>query len=322
MSNTSPSSKAVLIAGGAGFIGSHLCERFLNDNWSVVCLDSLKTGSLKNIAKFKSNPGFSFVQHDIIEPWTSEKKFDLILNFACAASPVHYQADPLHTVKTSFTGTMNLLEIARKQKTQLLQASTSEVYGDPIQHPQPETYWGNVNTVGPRSCYDEGKRVSETLCYDYNKLFGVDVRVIRIFNTYGPQMAIDDGRVVCNFIAQALRGEPLTVFGNGEQTRSFCYVSDLVEGIVKYSRLPNPWFGPVNLGNDGEFTMLELAKEVLALTGSKSAIEYRPLPPDDPKTRRPDLTLARSKLNWSPTIPLREGLTKAIPYFRTVLNSL
>lgn len=312
--------KTVLIAGGAGFIGSHLCARYLLDGWNVVCLDNLRTGSPKNIASLKNQAKFQFVEHDIINPIKPAAKFNLILNFACPASPVHYQADPIFTAKTSFLGTMNLLDLARSHSATLLHASTSEVYGDPLQHPQPESYWGNVNTIGPRSCYDEGKRVAETLCYDYKNLFKLDVRMIRIFNTYGPQMALNDGRVVCNFIAQALRGEALTIYGDGSQTRSFCYVSDLVEGIVKYAALPSPWFGPVNLGNDGEFTMIELAREVLALTGSKSTIEYRPLPPDDPRTRRPDLTLARSKLGWGPAVPLREGLSRSIPYFRDALN--
>lgn len=312
--------RSVLIAGGAGFIGSHLCDHYIDHGWTVWCLDSLKTGSVDNIKHLQGNPNFHFVNHDIISPYSSDQRFELILNFACPASPVRYQADPLHTVKTSFLGTMNLLDLAKAQNCRVLHASTSEVYGDPLQHPQPESYWGNVNTIGPRSCYDEGKRVAETLCRDYHHLYGTDIRVIRIFNTYGPRMALDDGRVVCNFITQVLEGKPITIYGDGSQTRSFCYVSDLVAGIVKYAALAKPFFGPVNLGNDGEFTMLELAATIMNLAGKKVPFENRPLPTDDPRARRPQLTLAKSLLNWAPEVPLAKGLELSIPYFRKALG--
>jgi UDP-glucuronate decarboxylase len=304
----------VVITGGAGFIGSHLCVKFLNDGWDVVAVDTFHTGQKSNIEPLMKNPRFEILKHDIIEPLRLES--DLILNFACPASPVHYQSNPIWTMKTNVLGTMNMLGLAKRSKARILQASTSEVYGDPHQHPQKETYWGHVNPIGIRSCYDEGKRAAETLCFDYHRTHGVDVRVIRIFNTYGPNMAVDDGRVVSNFIVQALRGEPLTMFGDGKQTRSFCYVDDLVNGIFQFAHTEGVT-GPLNLGNDDEFSMLELAELVVAKTESKSPLNFKPLPADDPKQRRPDLTLTKSILTgWSPKVKLSEGLEKSIPYFR------
>lgn len=310
------SRKRVLITGGAGFIGSHLCDRYLQENWEVVCLDNFFTGSRKNILHHLSNPYFEIVRHDIVNTYMVE--VDLILNFACPASPIHYQHNPIKTIKTNVVGTLNMLGLAKRVKARLLQASTSEVYGDPEEHPQKETYWGKVNPIGIRSCYDEGKRVAETLCFDYHRANNVDIRVIRIFNTYGPRMASDDGRVVSNFITQALRGEDITIFGDGSQTRSFCYVSDLIEAIWRFSNLDGET-GPVNLGNDGEFTMKQLAEEVLRLTKSRSKIVYKSLPADDPRQRRPDLTKAKKLLDWKPTVPLAEGLAKTIEYFRAVV---
>lgn len=304
----------VLITGGAGFIGSHLCQRFLNENWEVVAVDNFHTGQRANVAPFLKNPNFELIRHDIVEPMRCEA--DLILNFACPASPVHYQSNPIWTTKASVFGTMNALGIAKRNKARILHASTSEVYGDPQQHPQKETYWGNVNPIGIRSCYDEGKRVAETLCFDYHRQHGVDIRVIRIFNTYGPNMAIDDGRVVSNFIVQAIRGQDLTMYGDGKQTRSFCYVDDLVNGIFQFA-MTDGVTGPINLGNDGEFTMLELAEIVLKKTGSKSKIVFKPLPSDDPKVRRPDLSYTKSVLKgWSPKVKLEDGIERSIPYFR------
>ena len=311
--------KRVLIAGGAGFIGSHLCEAYLAKGWEVLCLDNFMTSRRSNVAHMLTNKNFELVRHDIIEPYLAD--VDLILNFACPASPVHYQHNPIRTVKTNVLGTMNLLGLAKRCGARLLQASTSEVYGDPKEHPQRETYWGNVNPTGIRSCYDEGKRLAETLCFDYHRQHGVDIRVIRIFNTYGPQMAIDDGRVVSNFIVQALCGEDLTIYGNGEQTRSFCFVEDLVDGIVRFAATEGET-GPINLGNDGEFTVMELAQEVLRQIPTKSKIVYRPLPSDDPKTRRPDLTKTKSVLKgWEPKVPLKDGLSRAIPWFRAAVES-
>ena len=307
------SAQRVLVTGGAGFIGSHLCEHYLSQGSEVICLDNYFTGNRSNISHLLSNPRFEVVRHDIVEPYLAE--VDLILNFACPASPVHYQYNPIKTAKTSILGTLNMLGLAKRVKARLVQASTSEVYGDPQVHPQPESYWGNVNPIGIRSCYDEGKRVAETLCFDYHRTEGVDIRVVRIFNTYGPRMAADDGRVVSNFIVQALRGEDLTVYGEGQQTRSFCYVNDLVDGITKFAA-SDLGTGPINLGNDGEFTVMELAKEVLKKVGGKSKIVHKPLPSDDPRCRRPDLTKARSQLLWSPKIPLHEGLDRTIQYFR------
>ncbi len=311
--------KRVLIAGGAGFIGSHLCEAYLAKGWEVLCLDNFMTSRRSNVAHMLTNQNFELVRHDIIEPYLAD--VDLILNFACPASPVHYQHNPIRTVKTNVLGTMNLLGLARRCGARFLQASTSEVYGDPKEHPQKETYWGNVNPTGIRSCYDEGKRLAETLCFDYHRQHGVDIRVIRIFNTYGPQMAIDDGRVVSNFIVQALRGEDLTIYGNGEQTRSFCFVEDLVDGIVRFAATEGET-GPINLGNDGEFTVMELAQEVLRQIPTKSKIVYRPLPSDDPKTRRPDLSKTKSVLKgWEPKVALKDGLARAIPWFRSAIES-
>ena len=306
-----------LITGGAGFIGSHICERLLDRGEEVLCLDNFFTGSKRNIEHLLGNPRFELIRHDVIEPIVIE--VDRIYNMACPASPVHYQYNPIKTVKTNVMGAMNMLGLARRVKARILQASTSEVYGDPHVHPQVEAYWGNVNTIGIRSCYDEGKRVAETLFFDYHRQNKVDIRVARIFNTYGPRMDPDDGRVVSNFIVQALRGEPITIYGEGQQTRSFCYVDDLVNGLIALMDCDD-FTGPVNLGNPGEFTIAELAREVLAMTGSKSKIDYRPLPADDPVRRQPDISLAKSKLNWQPAIPLKDGLKKAIAYFDNLLK--
>jgi len=306
-----------LITGGAGFIGSHICERLLDRGEEVLCLDNFFTGDKRNVEHLLGHPRFELIRHDVTEPILLE--VDRIYNMACPASPVHYQYNPIKTVKTNVMGAMNMLGLARRVKARILQASTSEVYGDPHVHPQVEAYWGNVNTIGIRSCYDEGKRVAETLFFDYHRQNKVDIRVARIFNTYGPRMDPDDGRVVSNFIVQALRGEPITIYGEGQQTRSFCYVDDLVNGLIALMDCDD-FTGPVNLGNPGEFTIAELANEVLAMTGSKSKIDYRPLPSDDPVRRQPDISLAKSKLNWQPSIPLQEGLKKAIAYFDNLLK--
>ena len=303
----------ILVTGGAGFLGSHLCDRLIRDGHEVICLDNLFTGSKANIAHLAGNPAFEFVRHDVIDPFKFE--VEQIYNLACPASPPHYQYNPIKTTKTSVMGAINCLGLAKRVKARVFQASTSEVYGDPSVHPQPESYWGNVNPIGRRSCYDEGKRCAETLFFDYHRENKVDIRVVRIFNTYGPRMHPNDGRVVSNFIVQALKGEPLTVYGDGTQTRSFCYVDDLVEGFVRLMDQTKT-VGPVNLGNPGEFTMLELAEQVLKLTKSKSRIVHQPLPADDPKQRRPDITLAKKFLKWEPTVPLAEGLKKTIAYFR------
>jgi UDP-glucuronate decarboxylase len=307
----------VVITGGAGFIGSHLCRKYLKDGWDVLCVDNFHTGQKSNVRELLTNPNFELLRHDITEPLRFES--DLILNFACPASPVHYQSNPIWTMKTSVLGTMNMLGNAKRLKARILHASTSEVYGDPSQHPQKETYWGNVNPIGIRSCYDEGKRAAETLCFDYHRSHGVDIRIIRIFNTYGPHMALDDGRVVSNFIVQALKGDDITIYGDGQQTRSFCFVDDLVNGIFQFAGVENKT-GPINLGNDGEFTMLQLAEIVLKKTGSKSKIVHKPLPSDDPKQRRPDLTVTKSILkDWAPQVKLEDGIEKSIPYFRDAL---
>jgi len=282
----------------------------------VLCLDNFFTGSKRNIEHLLQNPRFELIRHDVIEPILLE--VDRVYNMACPASPVHYQYNPIKTVKTNVMGALNMLGLARRVKARILQASTSEVYGDPHIHPQVESYWGNVNTIGIRSCYDEGKRVAETLFFDYHRQNGVDIRVARIFNTYGPRMSPDDGRVVSNFVVQALRGEPITIYGEGKQTRSFCYVDDLATGLI--ALMDGDFIGPVNLGNPGEFTIAELAEEVLAMTGSKSKLDFRPLPSDDPVRRQPDITLAKSKLNWQPTIPLKDGLRKTIDYFDRLLK--
>ncbi len=304
----------IIVTGGAGFIGSHLCKALLEQKHEIVCVDNLYTGSKRNIEPLFENPKFQFVEHDITEPY--DDSADQIYNLACPASPVHYQKDPVFTIKTSVVGMYNMLELAHKCKARILQASTSEVYGDPLEHPQKETYWGNVNPVGVRSCYDEGKRAAETLCMDFFRQHKVDVRIARIFNTYGPNMAQEDGRVVSNFIIQALKNKPLTVYGDGSQTRSFCYVSDMVHGLIKL--MNSDVVGPVNLGNPDEFTIKELAGEVIAQTKSKSQISHKPLPQDDPKQRRPDITLAKSKLNWNPEVKLAEGLKSTIGYFRKI----
>ena len=306
-----------LVTGGAGFLGSHLCERLLNDGHEVICLDNYFTGRLMNVDHLRDNHRFELIRHDVTEPILLE--VDRIFNLACPASPIHYQFNPVKTIKTSVMGAINMLGMAKRVKARILQASTSEVYGDPAIHPQTEDYWGNVNPIGIRSCYDEGKRVAETLFMDYHRQNNVDIRIVRIFNTYGPRMLMNDGRVVSNFIVQALKGDDITIYGDGSQTRSFCYVDDLIEGFVRMMN-QDKIIGPVNIGNPGEFTMLELAKEVLDLTGSKSKIVYKPLPGDDPKMRRPNLELAKSALGWEPTIPLRQGLEKTIVYFEELLK--
>lgn len=303
------------MTGGAGFLGSHLVERLLNEGNDVICLDNLYTGRLSNVAKLHNNPRFTFIEHDVVTPISLE--VDQIYNLACPASPVHYQADPVKTMKTSVLGALNLLDLARENGARIFQASTSEVYGDPTVHPQPESYWGHVNPHGIRSCYDEGKRCAETLFFDYHRQYGVEIKVARIFNTYGPMMDPKDGRVVSNFIVQALRGDDLTVYGEGQQTRSFCYVDDLIEGFVRLMNSNDGVTGPINLGNPYEFTMIELAEKVLALTQSKSKLIYLPLPQDDPKQRQPDISLAKSILDWEPKVQLENGLVKTIAYFRT-----
>jgi len=303
----------ILVTGGAGFLGSHLCDRLVQDGNEVVCLDNFFTGRKENIAHLMSNPRFELVRHDIIDPFKFE--VDQIYNLACPASPVHYQFNPIKTVKTSVMGAINCLGLAKRLRARVFQASTSEVYGDPQIHPQPESYWGHVNPIGRRSCYDEGKRCAETLFFDYHRENKVDIRVVRIFNTYCPHMLPDDGRVVSNFIMQALRGENLTVYGKGTQTRSFCYMDDLIEGFVRFMQQEKT-IGLLNLGNPGEFTMRELAEITLKLVGGKSKIVYKPLPADDPKQRRPDITLAKKFLKWTPAVPLEEGLKRTIAYFR------
>jgi UDP-glucuronate decarboxylase len=305
--------KTILVTGGAGFIGSHLCEALLKQGHYVICLDNFFTGRKENIKHLMDFYNFELIRHDIIDPIKLE--VDEIYNLACPASPVHYQYNPIKTIKTSILGTMNMLGLAKRVKAKILQASTSEVYGDPLVHPQPESYRGNVNPIGPRACYDEGKRAAETLCFDYHRQHKVDIRVVRIFNTYGPNMQINDGRVVSNFIVQALKNEDITVYGDGKQTRSFCYVSDLVRGMIDFMN-QDQHLGPINLGNDGEFTILELAEKVIQLTHSKSKITFKPLPEDDPLQRKPDLSLARKLINYEPKIKLEEGLIKTIEYFK------
>jgi len=308
----------VLVTGGAGFIGSHLCERLLDDGHEVICLDNFFTGRRQHVAHLLDNHRFEIIRHDVVDPILLE--VDRIFNMACPASPVHYQYNPVKTVKTSVMGAINMLGLAKRVRGRLLQASTSEVYGDPHVHPQREDYWGHVNPIGPRACYDEGKRVAETLCFDYHRLNGVDVRVVRIFNTYGPRMLLDDGRVVSNFIVQALQGNDITIYGSGEQTRSFCYVDDLVEGLVRMMG-QDDFTGPVNLGNPNEITIRELASRVIELTGSRSKLIEMPLPKDDPYRRRPDITLAQEKLDWTPSVDLEKGLRLAIAYFDEALRS-
>ncbi|OQX28054.1 MAG: NAD-dependent dehydratase [Desulfobacteraceae bacterium IS3] len=310
--------KRILVTGGAGFLGSHLCERLLKDGHDVICADNFFTGTKRNILHLMDNPYFEVLRHDITFPLYVE--VDEIYNLACPASPVHYQYDPVQTTKTSVHGAINMLGLAKRVKARIFQASTSEVYGDPSVHPQPESYWGNVNCIGIRSCYDEGKRCAETLFFDYHRQQGVQIKVARIFNTYGPHMHPDDGRVVSNFIVQALKGEPITVYGDGSQTRSFCYMDDLIEAFIRFMNSRDDFTGPVNLGNPGEFTILELAEKVIRLTGSRSEIVFRPLPSDDPKQRRPDIRLAKEKLGWEPRIPLEDGLRHTIAYFQNLLN--
>ena len=307
----------ILVTGGAGFIGSHLMDVLIGQGHEVLCLDNFFTGSKDNIAHLLGNPRFELIRHDVVEPILLE--VDQVYNLACPASPVHYQHNPVKTVKTNVLGALNMLGLAKRVGARILQASTSEVYGDPEMHPQREEYWGNVNPIGRRSCYDEGKRLAETLMMDYHRGNRVDVRIVRIFNTYGPRMAVNDGRVVSNFAVQAIQGEPITIYGDGTQTRSFCYVDDLVAGLIAMMEAED-FIGPVNLGNPSEFTMLELANQVLAMTGSSSPIEHQPLPSDDPTQRRPDISLAQERLGWSPTIPLEQGLVPTLEYFRSVLD--
>jgi UDP-glucuronate decarboxylase len=307
--------KKILVTGGAGFLGSHLCEKLLSQGHAVICLDNFFTGREENIEHLRSNPSFQVIRHDVSLP-LPEMKVDEIYNLACPASPPRYQLDPIQTMKTSVLGALNLLEMARLQNAKIFQASTSEVYGDPSVHPQPESYWGNVNTIGIRSCYDEGKRAAETLFFDYHRQHGVRIKVVRIFNTYGPRMDPNDGRVVSNFIIQALRGQDLSIYGDGSQTRSFCYVDDLIDGFVRFMNADDAITGPLNLGNPCEFTMLELTEKVLALTGTSSKLSFKPLPQDDPKQRQPDLTATKQQLDWQPTIELEEGLRHTIEYFR------
>ncbi len=307
----------ILVTGGAGFIGSHLCERLVQAGEDVLCVDNYFTGSKKNVSHLLDKPLFEVMRHDVTFPLYVEVQ--RIFNLACPASPVHYQFDPVQTTKTSVHGAINMLGLAKRVKARILQASTSEVYGDPEVHPQPESYWGKVNPIGIRSCYDEGKRCAETLFFDYNRQHHVDIKVMRIFNTYGPRMNPNDGRVVSNFIVQAIRGEDITIYGDGQQTRSFCYVDDLVEGMLRFMDTETGYTGPVNIGNPGEFTMLELAQKVITFVGTKSKIVNRPLPQDDPRQRKPDITIAQSKLGWQPKVQLDDGLKETIKYFRRVL---
>lgn len=311
--------KRILVTGGAGFLGSHLCERLLNDGHEVICLDNFSTGTRDNVLHLLDNPHFEILRHDVTQPLYTE--VDEIYNLACPASPIHYQADPVQTTKTSVMGALNMLGLARRCKAKIMQASTSEVYGDPEVHPQSESYWGNVNPIGYRSCYDEGKRCAETLFFDYHRQHKLRIKVARIFNTYGPRMHPNDGRVVSNFIVQALKGEDITIYGDGMQTRSFCYVDDLIEVFLRLMNSPDEVTGPFNVGNPAEFTILELAHKVIALTGSKSKIVHKPLPQDDPKQRQPDISLARAELNWEPKIKLAEGLKTTIAYFEALLQN-
>ena len=310
--------KRILITGGAGFIGSHLCEKLLNEGNDIICLDNFFTGSKNNIRHLIGNNRFELVRHDVIKEYLAE--VDQIYNLACPASPIHYQYNPIKTVKTSVMGIINMLGLAKRCKATILQASTSEVYGDPHIHPQVESYWGNVNPIGIRSCYDEGKRCAETLMMDYHRQNNVDIRIARIFNTYGPRMAVNDGRVVSNFIVQALKNEPITVYGDGSQTRAFCFVSDLVEALVKLMNNDEKFIGPVNLGNPHEFTILNFAQLIIKLTNSNSEIVFKELPKDDPIQREPDITLAKEKLNWEPTVSVEDGLMATIEYFENILK--
>ena len=311
--------KRILITGGAGFLGSHLCKLLVGEGCEVLCVDNCFTGTRQNIAELLSNPNFEFIRHDITFPFYIEA--DEIYNLACPASPIHYQFDPVQTTKTSVHGAINMLGLAKRVKAKILQASTSEVYGDPEIHPQPEIYWGKVNPIGPRSCYDEGKRCAETLFFDYYRQHKLKIKVARIFNTYGPRMHPNDGRVVSNFIVQALSNIDITVFGDGSQTRSFCYVDDLIAGLIKMMNSPDEFVGPVNLGNPDEFSVLELAKKIIEITGSKSKIVFRPLPQDDPLQRQPDISLAKEKLDWQPIVNLTKGLEKTVEYFDKILTN-
>ena len=310
--------KKILVTGGAGFLGSHLCDRLLADDCEVLCVDNYFSGAKQNIQHMLGHPNFDLKRHDVTFPLYVE--VDQIYHLACPASPVHYQLDPVQTVKTNVHGTINILGLAKRTRARVLQASTSEVYGDPEEHPQSEGYWGRVNPIGPRACYDEGKRCAETLFFDYQRQHGLEIKVARIFNTFGPRMRADDGRVVSNFIVQALRDEPLTIYGDGRQTRSFCYVDDLIDGLLKLMSTPPDFFGPVNLGNPGEFTVGELAEKIIDLVGSKSKLSYHPLPDDDPVQRRPDITLAGTVLDWQPTVSLEDGLKKTISYFKEIIR--
>lgn len=307
----------VLVMGGAGFLGSHLCDRLIEFGNDVICVDNLFTGRKDNIRHLLNNPYFEFIRHDVTQPIYVE--CDQIYNLACPASPIHYQRDPIYTTKTSIYGSFNALGLAKRTGARILQASTSEIYGDPECTPQPEGYRGNVNTIGPRACYDEGKRVAETLFFDYHRMHGVDIKVMRIFNTYGSRMDIGDGRVISNFVVQALRNEDITIYGDGSQTRSFCYVDDLIDGMIKLMNSREGFHGPVNIGNPGEFSIKELAEIIIDMTNSKSKIVYMPLPQDDPVQRRPDIRLAKEELDWEPKIDLREGLSKTIEYFRSII---
>lgn len=309
--------KKILVTGGAGFVGSHLCERLLNEGNEVYCLDNFFTGQKKNVVHLLNNPYFELIRHDVTTPFFIET--DEIYNLACPASPIHYQHNPIKTIKTSVMGAINMLGLAKRVNAKILQASTSEVYGDPLVHPQPESYWGHVNPIGERSCYDEGKRCAETLFIDYHKQNNVKIKIIRIFNTYGPRMDPNDGRVVSNFIVQALQNQDITIYGKGQQTRSFQYVDDLVEGMIKLMATPDHFTGPVNVGNPNEFTILELAEKVIQLTGSKSKLIYQPLPSDDPMMRQPDITIAKKELDWSPIIQLDEGLIETIKFFESII---
>ena len=312
------SRRSILVTGGAGFVGSHLCDRLIAEGHDVICLDNFFTGRKKNIEHLLGEPRFELLRHDVTFPLYIE--VDEIYNLACPASPIHYQHDPVQTTKTSVHGAINMLGLAKRLKCRIFQASTSEVYGSPAVHPQTEDYWGNVNPIGPRSCYDEGKRCAETLFFDYHRQHKLEIKVARIFNTYGPRMHPNDGRVVSNFVVQALKGEPITIYGEGRQTRSFCYVDDLIDGIVRLMESPRDMTGPVNLGNPIEFTIKDLAELAIAMTGSKSELVFRPLPQDDPMQRQPDISLAKDRLGWEPSVPLRDGLARTIAYFDKLLS--
>ncbi len=314
-----PDRKTILVTGGAGFLGSHLCDRLMGGGHNVICVDNFLTGRRQNVERWIGHPRFELKRHDVAHPLHVE--VDEIYNLACPASPIHYQYDPIQTTKTSVLGAINMLGLAKRLQCRVFQASTSEVYGDPLVHPQTEDYWGNVNPVGPRSCYDEGKRCAETLFFDYHRQHGLEIKVARIFNTYGPRMHPSDGRVVSNFIVQALNGDPITIYGDGSQTRSFCYVDDLIDGFIRLMASPASVTGPINLGNPGEFTIKDLAEIVIDMTGSSSELIYLPLPQNDPQQRQPDITLARERLHWQPSVALREGLSRTIEHFDSLLSA-